>query len=312
MMTTFIGALLPIIFTILLGYIAGKSKAIEPKTAGVLNKIVMNYALPLSLFFSSNQMPKQLIFNNWKIASWQLFSMLAWWLITYYVSRLMLKSSQTLAAIRAFAISTPAVLFVGPALFPVLFPQTATIIVSIGSITMGIQLCLTLFALSIATSNQAVQEHASIKQILITAFKKPVILATILGFVTAFLGLKLPVILTATFMQLGKTAAGLGLFSIGLILYAFKPSFSRLVWGDVIAKELLVPLSTMSLMLLMHEPTELINEIILTLMISQMVFPTILAQQYGEGEREMVSSIFLTTLFSFVVMAGFMFIRQIG
>lgn len=113
-------------------------------------------------------------------------------------------------------------------------------------------------------------------------------------------------------MELGKAAAGGGLFSIGLILYFNKPSFSRIVWFDVLVKEVVVPLSIMAVMMLAGESETLVNETTLTFMISQMIFPTIFAQQYGQGEREMASAIFLTTICSFFVMTVFFLVCGIS
>jgi predicted permease len=40
-----------------------------------------------------------------------------------------------------------------------------------------------------------------------------------------------------------------------------------------------------------------------------MVFPTILAEQAGQGEREMASALFLSTITSFVVITAFIAVR---
>ena len=83
----------------------------------------MRFALPLSLFFTFNQMSRQMIFANWKVVfSLAVFTM-RWWLIVYAVSRHLTHASVALSAIRALSISTPAILFVGPALITSLYPK---------------------------------------------------------------------------------------------------------------------------------------------------------------------------------------------
>jgi malonate transporter and related proteins len=50
MMHTIVGALLPIVITLLLGYAAGWHKDFDAGQASILNRMVMLYALPLNLF----------------------------------------------------------------------------------------------------------------------------------------------------------------------------------------------------------------------------------------------------------------------
>lgn len=308
MVETLIGALLPVVFTVLFGYFAGAIGAFPKSFTSLLNKLVMSFALPLSLFFSINQMSRQLLANNWNIAAWQFGGMMIWWLIVYFFSRFVLKSGPIVSPIRAMALATPAILFVGPALLEPLYKTTGTIAVSIGGMMMNVVM-LPLTAIVLSANDTKDGKRPSIGHQLLAGLKKPVVFAPIIGLITALLGLHLPVILEATFLELGKAAAGGGLFSIGLVLYFNKPSFSLAVWVDVLFKEVLIPLSIFAALLLAGESTDFVNQTTLTFMISQMIFPTIFAQQYGEGEREMASAIFLTTITSFFVMAIFMVAR---
>ncbi len=50
MIETVIGALLPIVVTLVLGFIAGWHHDFDAKQATILNRMLMLYALPLSLF----------------------------------------------------------------------------------------------------------------------------------------------------------------------------------------------------------------------------------------------------------------------
>ena len=51
------GAILPVIVTVIIGYISGKRKDFNWQQAGDINKIVMLYALPLSIFLSLTSGP---------------------------------------------------------------------------------------------------------------------------------------------------------------------------------------------------------------------------------------------------------------
>jgi malonate transporter and related proteins len=50
MIETIIGALLPVVVTLLLGFVAGWRHDFDGKQATTLNRMVMLYALPLALF----------------------------------------------------------------------------------------------------------------------------------------------------------------------------------------------------------------------------------------------------------------------
>ncbi|MFP7774342.1 AEC family transporter [Ligilactobacillus sp. LYQ112] len=308
-----IAALIPVIFTIMFGFFSGYIKSFDKKVPAILNMVVMNYALPLSLFFALNQMPKEKIFANWRIVMWEFVMMVGWWFGVYFFSKYVLRSSTILSIIRALALSTPAILFVGPALLTPLFPGNAAIAISIGGLMLNaVQLPLTMLALTLATIKKTDNLLVNVGQVVINGLKKPVIVGAFVGLVTALLGWRLPALAAPTFEELGKAAAGLGLFSIGLILWFNKPSFSGIVWFDVIVKELVMPLSVMVIMMLCGESRMFINEMTMTMMISQMIFPTIFSQQYGEGEQEMPSAMFLTTIGSFFALMCFIILRGIS
>lgn len=59
MLDTIIGTLLPIVITLLLGVLAGWHKDFNTEQAKILNRMVMLYALPLTLFSSMVLIPKE-------------------------------------------------------------------------------------------------------------------------------------------------------------------------------------------------------------------------------------------------------------
>ena len=64
MIETIIGALLPIIITLMLGLLAGWHKDFTADQAAVLNRMVMLYALPLSLFSGMMQVSRQELMSD--------------------------------------------------------------------------------------------------------------------------------------------------------------------------------------------------------------------------------------------------------
>jgi predicted permease len=64
-----LGAILPVIVTVLLGYISGKRKDFAWEQAGAINKLVMLYALPLSIFSNMVMTPRSIVMNMGPVAA---------------------------------------------------------------------------------------------------------------------------------------------------------------------------------------------------------------------------------------------------
>lgn len=75
MSATIIGALLPTVVTLLLGFLAGWHHDFDTKQASVLNSMVMLYALPLSLFAGMVGMARDQVLCR---VLWRLRSFWAW------------------------------------------------------------------------------------------------------------------------------------------------------------------------------------------------------------------------------------------
>lgn len=311
MINTLIAGLLPVIFTICLGYFASSFGSFDKKAPAILNKAVMSYAVPLALFIQLNQLTRDVIFQNFQIFMWLFIIIIGWWFIVFLINRFVVHATIALSSIRALSISTPAILFVGPALLPLIYPETANMTISLGGLAMCIALPITFIFLA-STKNSKDKSDSIILSAIWNGIKNPIVVGEIVGIVTALLNLHLPAIYVNTFTQLGKAGAGLGLFTIGISLQQFKPEFTKVVWLNVLSKEIVVPLSAFLLLSFTGQSTALVNEITLTMMISEIIFPSILAQQYNTGQREISSSMFLSTITSFIVLALFIIIRGIS
>ena len=64
MLETIVGALLPAVVTILLGYLAAWHHDFGAKDAPVLNRIVIGYALPLSIFVGTISTTRDQLLQN--------------------------------------------------------------------------------------------------------------------------------------------------------------------------------------------------------------------------------------------------------
>jgi predicted permease len=58
MLETILGALLPMVITFLLGFLAARRRDFAPKDAAILNRMVLRYAVPLMLFAGTVSTPR--------------------------------------------------------------------------------------------------------------------------------------------------------------------------------------------------------------------------------------------------------------
>ena len=113
MTSTIISALLPIVVTLLLGFAAGWHHDFDAKQAAILNRMVMLYALPLSLFVGLLGTPRDEVLREGPLALWIFLAMLVPFGITVVLARYVSHRDLMTSSLQALAIAGPAVPFVG-------------------------------------------------------------------------------------------------------------------------------------------------------------------------------------------------------
>lgn len=302
-----ISSLLPIVVTLFLGFFAGWRKDFGEQQAGSLNKLVMNYTLPLSLFGGIMTTQRASIFSHLAVAGWLLVAMVGGYLVVVLIARFLLHQSTALAALRAMAIAGPAIPFVGPTILGSLFPSESALLISLGGLIMNIvQVPVTVIMLSTAS-----QQHTSVGANLLGAIKKPVVWAPILAFIIVLCGGQLSPAWAKNFTVLGSATGGLALFSSGIILFTKRPKLSLPVWVNSLAKDIVLPAVMFVIMLAAHTPTSILNMSLMAISIPTAAIATIFASQYHTAEQEMASTLFLSTILSVVTMGFIIVVRSI-
>ena len=86
MFTTAIYTLLPIVVTLLLGFVAGWHHDFDTRQASVLNSMVMLYALPLSLFAGMVGISRDQVLSQGPLAFAILLGMAGGYAIVFFIS----------------------------------------------------------------------------------------------------------------------------------------------------------------------------------------------------------------------------------
>lgn len=99
-------ALVPIFFVIALGYFAGRRRAVDNQNVSELNALVMEFALPASLFVSTATTSREKMLGEGTLFILVGITMMVFY-VAWYLYRLRTKASHGEAAVEALAIGLP-------------------------------------------------------------------------------------------------------------------------------------------------------------------------------------------------------------
>lgn len=217
-------ALAPAFFVLALGYAAGKLRIVDNARLDSLNALVMDFALPASLFVATASASRREMIEQAPLFAVFGAVMLAVWLIWYFFRRTVFNVSSANASLQALTIANPNLAGVGlPIVSAVLGPHgTVPIAVALaaGSIFV-IPLSLILVEVSGANAGGAVGMSTSrVFKAFRHAMTRPVVLAPALGILFSLLDRHVGAVVEACLMLIGQAAGGVALFLTGLILSA--------------------------------------------------------------------------------------------
>lgn len=303
MFETIIAALLPIVITLCLGFFAGWHKDFNAEQGSVLNRMVMLYALPLTLFAGMLGLKKSVLLEQGPMALLLLIGMVGGYILILVISRFIFRRDIKTAALQALAIAGPAVPFVGVPVLGFLYGELSTVPIALCSIIMNLfQVPVTLFILS-----QGQGDDSGMKGILDNlkkTVKEPVVWAPILAFVLLLVDVYIPNDIRSSLLLLGKATGGVALFASGVILFSYRVVFNKSVCISVIAKNIIVPIVMLLIGLAFGMEKSTLTISVISLAIPTASICVILAVQYNTAQQEMASTLFFSTILSVITMGA--------
>ncbi len=313
MLETLIDTLLPCVVTISLGFVAGWHKDFSAEQSLVLNRMVMLYALPLAIFAGLMGMPREMLFANLPLFFWLFLALIGGYFAVFFISRCLFHRSRGAAALQALAIASPAVSFIGVSVLETLYGNSSTLTIAICGLLMN--MIQTPFALIMLASDMPLKEDqppqrgmSQWRPLVLHALKEPVVWLPLAGFILVLSGFHFAAPMRDSLAMLGNVTGGVALFSSGIILNAQKVTFSLPVAANVLAKNFIFPALIGLGMFLAGTEATIRSVSLIALAIPTGSTVIILAVHYGVAEREMASSMFLSTLLSVISMAGFIWL----
>ncbi|MBK0715529.1 AEC family transporter [Klebsiella aerogenes] len=302
-----LGAILPVIITVLIGYISGKRKDFNWQQAGDINKIVMLYALPLSIFSNMVMTPRHIVMSMGPVAIAIILALILSFLIPLAIARYICKRSLALSTLQALAIGSPAVPFIGTSVLAFLFGTVSASLITVSSITQNVfQLPLVMILMSVATGDKS--QNISFATRVINAIKQPVVWSPVVALILVLMDIHIPETVSMSLGLLGKASGGLALFAAGIVLYTRSIVITSATIITVIARNILVPGACYLILLKMGFSMEQIKQVVLTMAIPVGSTAIIIAMQYKSGEQEMASTMALSIITSIITMGAFIFL----
>lgn len=243
-------AIVPILTVMLLGYFSGKTGAFSGADARVLNKVVLNYALPAALFISIVKANREMLSIDLKLTLISFVVLIACFFLVYFVFRYMYKDTMAESAISALISGSPTIGFLGFAVLQPIFGDSASVglviaIVAIEVNAIGIPIGLAL--LNAGNADQTVAENGGKKpnpwMPVLNAIKEPVAWAPILAVVLVLCGLKWPEYLDPSFDLIKGANASVAVFAAGITLSSVKIKINGQAVMGAFLKLIVMPLA---------------------------------------------------------------------
>jgi malonate transporter len=312
MLNTVIGALLPIIVILLMGFFSGWHKDFDGAQAAILNRVVMLYALPLLLFAGTVTVRREVLVQDVPLALGIVGGMLASYFVVLAVAHWGFGRDLGTSSLQALAISGPSAPQIGVFVLGHLFdPQSTSIPVVSASMAMTlVQIPLCLVFLSIGSSNNAEvgTPLAALSRHILSAVREPMVWAPICAIILVVVGVRLPQSVVQSMLLLGNATSGVSLFAAGIVLFSRRVSIDPIVVVNTLARNVVVPALFWGALALARLPAAVTREAVVTMAIPTTSLAVILAVQFKTAEREMASTLLFSTVISVLTMGSFIWI----
>jgi malonate transporter and related proteins len=222
MIDVLLNSLVPIFAVMALGYVAGWIRDIDNQHVGELNALVMDFALPASLFVATASTSRAVLLAQWPLLVVLTVSMLALYALSHWMQRCLFGLGSSEASVQALNTALPNYAAAGLPLIAAVFGAANTIDVAL-AIAAG-SIVLSPLTLAILEANKAPAggqgNLRAALQAIGRSLRKPIVLGPLLGIIFCLLGIPLAEALRRSFQLIGQAAGGVALFLTGLILSA--------------------------------------------------------------------------------------------
>jgi malonate transporter len=298
-------ALAPVFFVLLLGYAAGRFRVVDNHQVDGLNALVMDFALPASLFAATASAPRREMLEQAPLFLVFGLTMLLLYASWYFAVRRFSSVTRSDASLQALTIGFPNLAGVGLPIVSSVLGPTGTVPVAVALAAGSILISpLTLLIVEMS-AGKARGEMSGVK--ILTAVRraltKPVVIAPALGILLSLSDLKLGGLADACLSLIGSAAAGVALFLTGLILSAQSFQLDWKVVAATAASDIIRPLLAVAVVYCFPISSEAAKTAILLAAVPSGFFGILFAINYRLDSGTAGSMVIASTGFSIVTLA---------
>ena len=338
MLSATLTVLIPVLFVVLLGYVAGRAKAFDTEQIAGINELALDYALPASLFVGVVTIPRTQLMHDLSFVLVVLAALVGVYLAALAVGMLVFRLAARAAALFALGAAFPGTPFFGPAVLGGLVGENSAVVIASTAIVANLLLVpVTIVVLEAAGRTQnsrpravrvavAVGTHSMdpeappdggsdlaamatvVRDSILHAVKQPYVWAPVVGLMLVLMGVQVPSLIDAMLNLIGQTTSGVSLFVSGLLLAAYSLKMNGVVTINAILKSAVQPALMLALVGLAGIPNPLARAGVVAVALPSAVIAPMLAGRYGTYQAEAGSTMVLTVVLMMVVVPVFMLV----
>jgi predicted permease len=262
----------------------------------------VRFALPLALLGGVLKISPAAIENGPYLLS-MLVGLMVPYAVAFVIGKLVFRHSLGASALQALVCAFPSMAYSGlPVLEAVVGPQGVLAVVVGNLVTSVIMIPLTLVLVQIGLGGEKADQNAGalIAHSLLDAVKQPVVWLPIIGAILALCGVHTPKVLELSFNLIGQAAAGVALFTLGLILYGQRLRIDGDIAFNALMKNIGQPAVLFGLTMLFGIHGAPARELFLTGAIPTATAASMLALRYRTYADEAAASTLVGTVGSIV------------
>jgi malonate transporter and related proteins len=290
----------PVFFVLALGYVAGRTKYIDNQSVAGLTSLVMDFALPASLFVAMAQTPRSQLLQDRALVAVLAASMLGIYGVSFVAQRTLFKLGAREAAAMSLTAAFPNLASAGfPVIGSVFGPGhivTVAIALAVGSIVLS-PLTLILLEAGDGTGADAPARPRLIRTIGKSIFK-PVVIAPLFGVTLSLCHVEMPPLLDTSLGLIGVCAGGVALFLTGLILSAQPFKLNVTAASGTLLKNVGQPLFTAGLVIVLAAPPLISREAIILGAVPSGFFGILFSLRYRMASQNVGSTLIASTILS--------------
>jgi malonate transporter len=295
-----LSSVVPVFFVMALGYLAGWLRDIDNQHVAELNALVMDFALPASLFVAMIQTPRKLLLEQGTFMVVLAVSMLTIYGLHYFLQTSLFRLDSRQAAVVSLTTGLPNFASAGLPLIRSVFGAENTVSVGI-SIALGTIVLSPLTLVILEAGDKSAGDGPAPPRILRAIGKsilKPVVIAPVLGIVLTACNVEVPPLLNTSLALIGVGSGGVALFLTGLILSSEPFKLNRNVASGTLLKSVVHPLLAAALVAALSTSALVGREAIILCAVPSGFFGILFGLRYGIVSQDAGSILIASTVLS--------------